>query len=65
MRRTLVPLAIGCALVGVVATVLVIVGWQWSWFALANSTLRRADAGAVPRICPRARTRIGRRAWHA
>ena len=39
MRRTLVPLAIGCVLVGVVATVLVIVGWQWSWFALANGAL--------------------------
>ena len=39
MRRALVPLAIGCVLVGVVAIVLVIVGWQWSWFALANGAL--------------------------
>jgi hypothetical protein len=39
MRRALVPLAIGCGLVGVVAIVLVIVGWQWSWFALANGAL--------------------------
>ena len=35
MKR-LVPLAIGCGVVGVIALVLAIVGWSWSWFALAN-----------------------------
>ena len=35
MRR-LVPLAIGLGVVGVIAIVLAIVGWSWSWFALAN-----------------------------
>ena len=35
MRR-LVPLAIGCGVVGVITIVLAIVGWSWDWFALAN-----------------------------
>jgi hypothetical protein len=39
MKRALVPLAIGCVLVGVVAIVVAVVGWSWSWFALANGAL--------------------------
>jgi hypothetical protein len=39
MKRALLPLAIGCALVGVVAIVLAIVGWSWGWFVLANGAL--------------------------
>jgi hypothetical protein len=39
MKRALLPLAVGCVLVGIVAIVLVIVGWRWSWFALANGAL--------------------------
>ncbi|MGE5228359.1 MAG: hypothetical protein ACM3MJ_01395 [Deltaproteobacteria bacterium] len=39
MRRALLPLAIGCVLVGVVAIVLAIVGWSWGWFVLANGAL--------------------------
>ena len=39
LKRALVPLAIGCVLVGVVAIVVAIVGWSWSWFALANGAL--------------------------
>jgi len=35
MKR-LVPLVIGSGVVGVIAIVLAIVGWSWSWFALAN-----------------------------
>jgi hypothetical protein len=34
--KALVPLAIGCGLVGVVAVVLAIVGWDWTWFVGAN-----------------------------
>jgi hypothetical protein len=34
--KVLVPLAIGCGLVGVVAVVLAIVGWDWTWFVGAN-----------------------------
>ena len=32
----LVPLAIGCGVVGVITIVLAIAGWSWDWFALAN-----------------------------
>lgn len=39
MKRALLPLAIGCVLVGVVAIVLAIVGWSWGWFVLANGAL--------------------------
>jgi hypothetical protein len=34
--KVLVPLTIGCGLVGVVAVVLAIVGWDWTWFVGAN-----------------------------
>ena len=34
--KVLVPLAIGCGLVGIVAVVLAIVGWDWTWFVGAN-----------------------------
>jgi hypothetical protein len=37
--KLLVPLGIGCGLVGVIAIVLAIVGWSWGWFALANGAL--------------------------
>ena len=39
MKRALLPLAIGCVLVGAVAIVLALVGWSWGWFALANGAL--------------------------
>ncbi len=39
MNRALLPLAIGCVLVGVLAIVVAVVGWSWSWFALANGAL--------------------------
>jgi len=39
MKRALLPLAVGCVLVGVVAIVLAIVGWSWGWFVLANGAL--------------------------
>jgi hypothetical protein len=56
MKRALLPLAIGCVLVGVVAIVLAIVGWSWGWFVLANGALavlllmlfRGAVTGADP-----------------
>ena len=35
MKR-LVPLVIGCALVGVVAIVVAILGWDWTWFIAGN-----------------------------
>jgi hypothetical protein len=38
MKR-LVPLAIGCGLVGVIAIVLAVRGWSWDWFAIANVAL--------------------------
>jgi hypothetical protein len=38
MKR-LVPLAIGCGLVGVIAIVLAVRGWSWEWFAIANAAL--------------------------
>jgi hypothetical protein len=34
-----VPLAIGCGLVGVVAIVLAIVGWDWMWWVIANGVV--------------------------
>jgi hypothetical protein len=37
--KVLMPLAIGCALVGVVAIVLAIVGWDWMWWVIANGAL--------------------------
>jgi hypothetical protein len=39
VKRALLPLAIGCVLVGAAAIVLALVGWSWSWFALANGAL--------------------------
>jgi hypothetical protein len=39
VMKHLVPLVIGCVLVGVAAIVVAIVGWNWSWFALANGAL--------------------------
>ena len=39
--KVLVPLAIGCGLVGVVAVVLAIVGWDWTWLVSANTGSRR------------------------
>lgn len=38
MKR-LVPLTIGCGLVGMIAIVLAIRGWSWNWFAIANVAL--------------------------
>jgi hypothetical protein len=37
--KVLVPLVIGCGLVGVVAIVLAIVGWDWLWWVVANGAL--------------------------
>ena len=37
--KVLVPLAIGCGLVGVVAIVLAIVGWDWMWWVIATGVL--------------------------
>ena len=37
--KVLVPLVIGCGLVGVVAVVLAIVGWDWMWWVVANGVL--------------------------
>jgi hypothetical protein len=37
--RIVVPLAVGCALVGIVAVVLAIVGWDRMWWAVANVAL--------------------------
>jgi len=37
--KALFTLAAGCALVGVVAAVLLVVGWNWSLFALANGAV--------------------------
>jgi hypothetical protein len=37
--KVLVPLAIGCGLVGVVAVVLAIVGWDWMWWVIANGVV--------------------------
>lgn len=34
--KVLVPLVIGCALVGIVAIVVAIVGWDWTWFVGGN-----------------------------
>jgi len=34
--KVLVPLIVGCGLVGVVAVVLAIVGWDWTWWVVAN-----------------------------
>lgn len=39
MRRALVPLAIGGGLVVIVTVVLLLVGWDWTWFAVANGAL--------------------------
>ena len=37
--KALVPLAIGCSLVGVVAVVLAIIGWDWMWWVIGNGVL--------------------------
>ncbi|HTX70175.1 MAG TPA: hypothetical protein VMH50_13670 [Thermoleophilia bacterium] len=37
--KVLVPLVMGCGLVGVVAIVLAIVGWDWMWWVVANGAL--------------------------
>jgi hypothetical protein len=37
--RVLVPLAIGCGLVGLVAVVLAVAGWDWTWWVVANVAL--------------------------
>lgn len=34
--KVLVPLVIGCVLVGIVAVVVAIVGWDWMWFVGGN-----------------------------
>jgi hypothetical protein len=34
--KVLVPLVIGCVLVGIVAIVVAIVGWDWTWFVGGN-----------------------------
>ena len=39
MRRALVPLAIGGGLVVIVTVVLLLSGWEWTWFAIANGAL--------------------------
>ena len=39
MKRALVPLTIGCSLVAIVAIVLLAIGWDWTWFAIANCAL--------------------------
>jgi hypothetical protein len=37
--KVLVPLAIGCGLVGIVAVALAIIGWDWTWWVVANGGL--------------------------
>jgi hypothetical protein len=37
--KVLVPLLIGCGLVGVVAMVLALIGWDWTWWTVANGAL--------------------------
>ena len=37
--KVLVPLVMGCGLVGIVAIVLAIVGWDWMWWVIANGVL--------------------------
>jgi hypothetical protein len=37
--KVFVPLVIGCGLVGVVAAVLAILGWDWMWWVIANGVL--------------------------
>ena len=39
MKRALLPLAIGCGLVAIIAVVLLLRGWDWTWFAVANGAL--------------------------
>lgn len=54
--KVLVPLVIGCVLVGIVAVVLAIAGWDWAWFIGANTGItvlllvlfRGAVTGADP-----------------
>jgi hypothetical protein len=70
MKRALVPLAIGCVLVGVVAVVLAIAGWSWSWFALANGGLAvlllvlfRGTASGEDERRPPGRARVSAARW--
>ncbi len=39
MRNALVPLVVGCGLIAAVAVVLLVIGWDWTWFAIANGAL--------------------------
>ena len=71
MRRALVPLAIGCGFVAIVTIVLLVIGWDWMWFATANGVvtvlllvlLRGSVSGEDERRPPgRARVSAARRA---
>jgi hypothetical protein len=37
--KVLLPLALGCVLVGAVAVVLSVRGWDWTWWVVANGVL--------------------------
>ncbi len=39
MRRALLPLVIGSGLVAIISVVLLLRGWDWTWFAVANGAL--------------------------
>jgi hypothetical protein len=70
VRRALLPIAIGCVLVGVVAGVVAIVGWNWGWFALANAalavlllTLFRGTISGADERRPSGRARVSAARW--
>jgi hypothetical protein len=66
--RALVPLATGCGPVVVVAIVSLVIGWVWTWFAIANGAVsvlllvlfRGSVTGADERRPP-GRACVGRR----
>jgi hypothetical protein len=70
MMRALVPLAVGCGLVVLATFVVLVVGWDWTWFAIANGALavllvilfRGSVTGADERRPP-GRARVSAARW--
>jgi len=70
MRRALVPLAIGCGFVAIVTIVLLVIGWDWMWFAIANGVvtvlllvLLRGSVSGEDERRPPGRARVSAARW--
>ena len=70
MRRALVPLAISCGFVAIVTIVLLVIGWDWMWFATANGVvtvlllvLLRGSVSGEDERRPPGRARVSAARW--